>query len=77
LVNHFLVFKTFNYDCPMSGALTLFVDMSYCSRHCKQVKRVGFLPESRKKGSGTEEADRGRKMDRGREPAEWARYAFL
>ena len=55
---------------PMSGALTLFVDMSYCSPHCKQVKRVGFLLKSRKKSRGTEETDRGRKMVRGRELAE-------
>ena len=54
----------------MSGALTLFVDMNYCSLHCKQVTRVGLLLESRKEGRGAEEADGGRKMVRGREPAE-------
>ena len=54
----------------MSGGLTLFMDMSYCGPHCKQVKRVGLLIESRKTSRGTEEADRGRKMVRGREPAE-------
>ena len=50
----------------MSGALTLFMDMSYCSLHCNQVKRVGPLPESRKEGR-TEEAEKGHKMVRGRQ----------
>src|SRR6516165_10382657 len=36
----------------MSGALTLFMDISYCSPHCKQVKRVYLLLESRKEGRG-------------------------
>jgi hypothetical protein len=36
----------------MSGALTLFMDMSYCSPHCKQIKRVGLLLKSRKEGRG-------------------------
>ena len=72
--------------CPLKGLIKIvqnelridvFMDTIYSGIYCKSVMKVDVLPESRKGAGGPKTLREGRKMVRGRQPAEWVKYALL